>query len=135
MWWFDSNKTKQNKTKHQAPSFLQIQVLILKACFPSTVAFYEEMCGFFFFFLICFLFFFFLEKIPKNEGNRLISWELRTCQIWILHQKEGSRRKCGKSLNQTKWRHFWTPVLLFSLCAVGYRNLQFPAWLPLKVIL
>ena len=24
MWWFDSNKTKQNKTKNQAPSFLQI---------------------------------------------------------------------------------------------------------------
>ena len=23
MWWFDSNKTKPNKTKNQAPSFLQ----------------------------------------------------------------------------------------------------------------
>ena len=74
MWWFDSNKTKPNKTKNQAPSFLQIQVLILKACFPSTVALYEEMCGvlflFLFFFNLFFVFLFFLEKIPKNEGNR-----------------------------------------------------------------
>ena len=47
----------------------------------------------------------------------------------------GQWEKCGKSLNQTKWRHFWTPVFSFSLCAVGYRDRQFPAWLPLKRIL
>ena len=75
MWWFDSNKTKPNKTKNQAPSFLQIQVLILKACVPSTVALYEEMCGFFFF-LICFLFFFFLLFFAhKKEKIETISEE------------------------------------------------------------
>ena len=32
------------KKKKQAPSFLQIEASNLKAYFPSTVAFYEEMC-------------------------------------------------------------------------------------------
>ena len=65
MWWFDSNKTKPNKTKNQAPSFLQIQVLILKACVPSTVALYKEMCGFFFFFNLLFVFLFFQKRFRK----------------------------------------------------------------------
>ena len=48
--------------------------------------------------------------------------------------ERGQWEKCGKSQNQTKWSHFWTPVFSFSLCAVGYRDCQSPAWLPLKII-
>ena len=41
----------QHKTKpNQAPSVWHREVSILKACFPSTVAFYQEVCGIFFFF-------------------------------------------------------------------------------------
>ena len=35
MWWFDSNKTKPNKTKNQAPSFLQIYKNGLHLCYNS----------------------------------------------------------------------------------------------------
>ena len=34
MWWFDSNKTKPNKTKNQAPSFLQIY-RVISVCFQG----------------------------------------------------------------------------------------------------
>ena len=53
----------QHKTKpNQAPSVWHREVSILKACFPSTVAFYQEVCGIFFFF--------FLKKSVRSEGNR-----------------------------------------------------------------
>ena len=52
----------QHKTKpNQAPSVWHREVSILKACFPSTVAFYQEVCG---------IFFFFLKKSVRSEGNR-----------------------------------------------------------------
>src|SRR5574339_494841 len=87
MWWFDSNKTKQNKkpsSKFFANLGLNIEGLCSFHCgivrrnvrvffffFNFFFFFFFLKKNFFvFFFFFNFFFFFFLEKIPKNEGNR-----------------------------------------------------------------
>src|SRR5574337_943800 len=66
MWWFDSNKTKPNKTKNQAPSFFANLGLNIEGLCSFHCGIVRRNVRVFFFF---FCFSFFLKKIPKNEGN------------------------------------------------------------------
>src|SRR5574337_1304724 len=67
MWWFDSNKTKQNK-KPSSKFFANLGLNIEGLC--------SFHCGIVrrnvrvFFFLICFLFFFFFRKDYEKRGKQ-----------------------------------------------------------------
>ena len=68
MWWFDSNKTKQNKTP-SSKFFANLGLNIEGLCsFHCGIE--RRNVRVFFFLYIVFCFSFFFEKIPKNEGNR-----------------------------------------------------------------
>src|SRR5574341_854348 len=90
MWWFDSNKTKPNKTKNQAPSFFaNLGLNIEGLCSFHCGIVRRNVRVFFFFFNLFFVFFFFLKRFRKmrETGSPEVS----------LYFGEGLRRSLGNA--------------------------------------
>ena len=82
-----------------------------------------------------------MKEMSATRGRRraVVTWNIKLGAEDLLALdpalEGGQGEEVWKEPEPDQWSHFWTPVFSFLLCVVGYRDFQFPAWLPLKIIL